>query len=129
MMQYKGYIAKVEHDPDAMIFHGSVVGIRDVVTFQSDTAKGLQREFQASVEDYIAFCRQRGESPDKPASGRFVARVDSELHQSLSAIAAGSNRSLNDVVAAFLAEGVQRELPTLAERSKSSPAKTRHATT
>jgi hypothetical protein len=32
MMEYKGYLASVEFDDEADIFHGEVVNIRDVVT-------------------------------------------------------------------------------------------------
>jgi predicted HicB family RNase H-like nuclease len=34
MMTYKGYEAAVEYDEDAGIFHGEVINLRDVVTFQ-----------------------------------------------------------------------------------------------
>ena len=43
MMEYKGYTAKVEFDDEAEIFHGEVIGIKDVVTFQGKTAKDLRR--------------------------------------------------------------------------------------
>jgi predicted HicB family RNase H-like nuclease len=33
---YKGYIARVEYDDDAGIFHGEVINTRDVITFQGD---------------------------------------------------------------------------------------------
>lgn len=38
-MEYKGYTAKVEFDDEAEIFHGEVLGIKDVVTFQGKSAK------------------------------------------------------------------------------------------
>ncbi len=38
MIEYKGYIGRVEFDDDAYIFHGEVVHLRDVVTFQGETA-------------------------------------------------------------------------------------------
>jgi predicted HicB family RNase H-like nuclease len=31
MMEYKGYTAKVEFDDEAEIFHGEVLGIKDVI--------------------------------------------------------------------------------------------------
>lgn len=37
MMQYKGYTGKVEFDDEAEIFHGEVIGLRDVITFQGKT--------------------------------------------------------------------------------------------
>lgn len=37
MMQHKGYTGKVEFDDEAEIFHGEVIGLRDVITFQGRT--------------------------------------------------------------------------------------------
>ena len=34
VMEYKGYVGKVEFDDDAEIFHGEVLDTRDVITFQ-----------------------------------------------------------------------------------------------
>ena len=70
---YKGYIGKVAFDADARLFHGEVVGIRDVVTFQGQSVTELEAAFKASVDDYLAFCRDRGEEPDKPCSGLKMA--------------------------------------------------------
>ena len=60
MMEFKGYAAKVEFDDVAELFHGEVIGIKDVVTFQGRTPKELKKAFQESVEDYLSFCKQRG---------------------------------------------------------------------
>lgn len=59
-MEYKGYSARVTFDDDAMIFHGEVDGIADVVTFQADTAEGLVQSFRDSVDDYLDFCAEKG---------------------------------------------------------------------
>ena len=32
-MKHKGYTGKVEFDDEAEIFHGEVIGLRDVITF------------------------------------------------------------------------------------------------
>ena len=34
MMEYKGYVGKVEFDDEAGIFHGEVLDTRDIITFQ-----------------------------------------------------------------------------------------------
>jgi predicted HicB family RNase H-like nuclease len=57
-MSYKGYQAIVAYDEDAEIFHGEVVNLRDVITFQGESVKELKKAFADSVEDYIAFCAQ-----------------------------------------------------------------------
>lgn len=68
-MEYKGYVGKVEFDDDAEIFHGEVLDTRDVITFQGKSVGELRQAFRDSIDDYLAFCEQRGESPDKPFSG------------------------------------------------------------
>ena len=55
MMEYKGYIGKVEYDDEAGIFHGEVVNLRDVITFGGESVPELRRAFQESVDDYLAF--------------------------------------------------------------------------
>ena len=67
-MEYKGYIGKVKFDDEAGIIHGEVINIRDVITFHGASVTELKKGFQISVDDYLAFCRERGESPDKPFS-------------------------------------------------------------
>jgi predicted HicB family RNase H-like nuclease len=72
MMEYKGYVGKVEFDDEAGIFHGEVINTRDVVTFQVLSVAELKMAFKESVEDYLAFCASRGEEPDKPPA--FASR-------------------------------------------------------
>ena len=66
MFEYNGYRGEVRSDDDALILHGQIVSIRDVVTFQGATLAELRQAFQDSVDDYLVFCRQRGEKPDAP---------------------------------------------------------------
>lgn len=95
MMEYQGYLGKVEYDDEAGLFHGEVLNTRDVITFQGTTVKGLQQAFRESVDDYLAFCKERGEEPDKPLSGQFMTRVDPELHRQISQSAGIAGMSLN----------------------------------
>lgn len=96
MMRYKGYTAgPVEFDDEVGIFHGEVLGIRDVVTFQGRSVDELRKAFQESVDDYLEFCAERGEEPDKPFSGSFVVRLSPELHRNLSIAAKQEGKSLN----------------------------------
>jgi predicted HicB family RNase H-like nuclease len=64
MMKYKGFEAKIEYDDDASLFHGEVVGIRDVITFQGVSVDELKVAMRDSVDDYLEFCAERGESPE-----------------------------------------------------------------
>jgi predicted HicB family RNase H-like nuclease len=55
-MEYKGYSAKVVFDEDANILHGEVINLRDVITFEGETADELEQAFHDSVDDYLEFC-------------------------------------------------------------------------
>lgn len=53
----------VEFDDEVDIFHGEVINMRDIVTFQGSTVSELKQAFIESVEDYLAFCAERHEQP------------------------------------------------------------------
>jgi predicted HicB family RNase H-like nuclease len=78
MMAYKGYLAYITFDAQAHLFHGEVINIRDVVTFQGQSVDELPQALADSVEDYLSFCAERGEAPDQPFPGRFTVRLSSE---------------------------------------------------
>lgn len=100
MMTHKGYSGSVKFDADSDIFHGEVVGLLDVVTFQGTTVEELKTAFQESVDDYLEFCQQRGEHPT--FSGRFLLRVDPLLHRRLTELSAQEGESQNAWVASYL---------------------------
>ncbi len=60
---YKGYQGRAEYDAAADLFHGELLGIRDVITFVGKTPRKLQKAFQASVDDYLDWCGRRGKEP------------------------------------------------------------------
>jgi predicted HicB family RNase H-like nuclease len=70
-MTFKTYEAALEYDEEAEIFHGEVISLRDVITFQGKSVAESKKAFAGSVEDYLAFCKARGEDPEKPFSGQF----------------------------------------------------------
>ena len=111
MIEYKGYFAKVEYDDDADVFHGEIINLRDVITFEGETVKELKQAFQDSVDDYLAFCAERGEAPEKPYSGKFVVRLEPELHKDITIEARKSGKSLNIWVKETLSRAVKEASP------------------
>ena len=102
MMEYKGYIGKVEIDDEVGILYGEVINVRDVITFEGTSVEETQQAFHESVDDYLEFCAQRGESPEKPFSGKFVVRLPAELHRKAYIQAKLKNKSLNSWVTEVL---------------------------
>jgi len=95
MMEYKGYLGHAEFDDEANIFHGEVINLRDVITFEGETVEALRNAFHDSVEDYLEFCAERGEAPEKPYSGKFMVRVAPGLHKTIAIQAKMTGKSLN----------------------------------
>lgn len=98
MMRYKGYIGQVDYDSEAKLFHGQVIGLKDIITFQGTTAQEIEAAFKDSIDDYLAWCKERGEKPEKTYSGKFNVRVTPEIHANLAIEAAKRNVSLNDII-------------------------------
>lgn len=93
MLKYKGYIGTVEVDEG--VFVGRVAGLRDVITFEGRTVEEVEQAFRDSIDDYLDFCAQRGEEPDRTYSGRIALRLDPELHRQAAARAQAEGLSLN----------------------------------
>jgi predicted HicB family RNase H-like nuclease len=106
MMNYKGYIGIVTFDDEANIFHGEVINTRDVITFQGTCVEDLRTAFIDSVEDYLDFCAQRGEKPDKPFTGKLVLRMDPKTHERVHIKAKITGVSLNE----WINRTIQKEL-------------------
>ncbi|MBK9007215.1 MAG: hypothetical protein CNIPEHKO_01538 [Anaerolineales bacterium] len=109
MMEYKGYVGKVEIDDDAGILHGEVINVRDVITFEGESVDEVQKAFRDSVDDYLDFCAKRNETPEKPFSGKFVLRLPAELHRKAYIQAKLEDKSLNGWVTDVLETALENE--------------------
>jgi predicted HicB family RNase H-like nuclease len=97
-MKYKGYFGEVTYDDEATLFHGQVIGLKDVITFQGKSVNELKQAFQDSINDYLAWCAERGEQPEKTYSGKLHIRMNPNLHAHLATEASQLGLSLNDLV-------------------------------
>ena len=66
MREYKGYTADVTEDPETGALHGKIAGIRDLITFEVESAELGQRVFEEAVNDYLSFCWEIGKAPERP---------------------------------------------------------------
>ena len=95
MLNYKGYSGQINYDDEARIFHGEVVDTHDIITFQGKSVDEIEMAFRESIDDYLEFCNERGEQPDKPFSGKFILRMSPKLHHKIYLKASRSGKSLN----------------------------------
>ena len=103
-LTYKRYTAEVMFDPKEHLLYGRVLDLRDTITFQSDNASDIEREFHTSVDEYLTFCAEQGIEPAKPYSGTLYVRTTPEVHRAAVLAASRERKSLN----AWLAEVVER---------------------
>lgn len=110
-MTYRGYTARIEYDDDDEIFFGRIAGIRDGVSFHSETVAGLKSAFREAVDDYIDTCAKIGKSPQKPYSGNLMLRVDPAVHSRVALAAEVAGKSLNQWGEDVLREAAEKQVP------------------
>ena len=106
-LKYKGYLGTIEPDLETGELFGKLAFIRDLVTYEAETLKALEKAFIASVDEYLASCEELGKQPDLPFKGTFNVRINPELHRK--AVLASSDTSLN----AFVSEAISEKLESL----------------
>lgn len=104
MMEYKGYIARIEYDGENKLFYGIVQNIRDVVHFEGNSAAELEDAFRDSVEAYREFSESCGDAPQVPADEKLWITLSPDLRDRVTHSAARSGKSVEH----FL-EGIVRE--------------------
>ncbi len=98
MIEYKEYTGVFEFDPSIDAFHGRVIGLQDVVTFEGHSVEELRKEMKESVEDYLSLCADVGKDPERPYRGEFLVRTTPEIHRAVATAAEAEGVSLNSWV-------------------------------
>jgi predicted HicB family RNase H-like nuclease len=102
-LTYKGYHGSVEYSAPDRVFHGKVIGIRSLISYEGADVDSLEQDFREAVEDYLELCERRGFTPEKEYSGLFQVRVSPEVHKQLAIKAESSGKKLNAIVSEALA--------------------------
>ena len=107
MMEYKGYLARVEYDDSVGLLHGSVINSGDypIANCEAADVDTLRKEFHISIDDYLTICEEKGIEPRKPFSGKLNLRLGPELHHRVAASAAQNGMSINNWIRSVLERG------------------------
>jgi predicted HicB family RNase H-like nuclease len=97
-LHYKGYIGSVEFSEEDNVFHGKVIGIKPLISFEGDTVVAIKEDFYHSIDEYLAFCTSNGTQPEKPYKGSFNVRIGADLHRRAALLAQARGVSLNTLV-------------------------------
>jgi predicted HicB family RNase H-like nuclease len=111
-MTYKGYTGSIEYSAEDRCFHGLVIGITDIVSFEGTSVEELEADFRAGVDSYLEGCAARGMEPQRPYSGRFVLRLSPEVHRDASLAARSARSSMNAWIVGAIRMRLEAEKPT-----------------
>ncbi len=64
MIKHKGYVGKVTYDSRLKVFHGDVIGLRHVITFEGTTPETIKQNFRDAIDDYLELCAEEGIVPE-----------------------------------------------------------------
>ena len=103
-LKYKKYVGTVQFDADDLIFHGHVLGINDIISFEGSSVAELEQDFKAAIDDYFETCRKISKEQEKPFKGAFNLRLDPSLHEILVTGAMSEGKTLN----AFVKDVIQK---------------------
>ena len=109
VLEYKGYHTKVEFDSEELVLRGKIEGINDLVDFECEDSKEVEREFHEAVDDYLEFCKEVGKEPDKEYKGTFNVRIAPALHKRLANVAMKNGDTLNASVEKAIQEYVSED--------------------
>ena len=97
-LHYKDYVGSVEFSEADSVFHGKVVGIKSLISFEGDSVNALIEDFHNAVDEYFEFCAETGKQPEKPFKGSFNVRIGTDLHRKAALAASTQGISLNSLV-------------------------------
>jgi predicted HicB family RNase H-like nuclease len=97
-LHYKDYVGSIEFSEEDSVFHGKVIGIKALISFEGNSVSTIINDFHKAVDEYLDFCAKKNIAPEKPFKGSFNVRIGCELHRKLALTASNRGVSLNTLV-------------------------------
>jgi predicted HicB family RNase H-like nuclease len=69
--------------------------MKAIIGFHGETVAELRSDFEAAIDFMIENCKELGEMPEKPASGKLMLRVPPEVHAAALVAAQATGKILN----------------------------------
>lgn len=108
-LKYKDYLSTLHFSAEDEVFHGKVIGINDLITFEGQSVKELKEAFKEAIEDYLETCRELKKEPEKMYKGNFNVRVPMQLHKKAAIIAAQKSMTLNEFMKVAISFAIKHE--------------------
>ena len=98
LLEYSDYLGTVEYTLEGNVFHGKVIGIDGLISYEGKDLESLRQDFIEAVDDYLEMCGEEGIPPQKPYYSHLNVKISLALHKNLAAFSAKKNKSLNEAV-------------------------------
>ena len=112
LLKYKEYLGTVSFSDEDQCLYGKLIGIDDLVSYESDSVSGLKKAFEDAVEDYLETCKSLNKNPLKSYGGVFNIRTTPEKHETLAIMAQKNGLKLNQLVNKAFEEFIQKAAVT-----------------
>ena len=66
MLQYRSYRGSIVWSAEDSVLHGNLLGLRSMITYEGAEMSALESNFQAAVDEYLAFCAAEKLVPELP---------------------------------------------------------------
>lgn len=103
-LSYKSYTGSAEMSIEDNCLHGRILFITDSITYEGSTVQELVSNFEETVDDYLAYCQETNQEPNKPFSGSFNVRTGAGLHKKAAEKAREQGKSLNEFVVSAISD-------------------------
>ena len=98
LLSYKNYNGTVEYSKEDECLFGKVIGIRSLLSYEGDSVKELEQDFQNVIDEYLDDCKKQKVEPEQPYKGTFNVRISPELHRNIAVYAIEHGKTLNAAV-------------------------------
>jgi len=105
-LHYKDYVGSLEFSEEDAVFHGRVVGIKAMISFEGESVQSITEDFHNAVDEYLEFCSGNNIKPEKPFKGSFNVRINADLHRKAALAASAQGVSLNAFVESAIRQTV-----------------------
>jgi len=108
-LDYKGYYGSIEYSKVDNCLFGKVLGMpNSLISYEGNTAEELYDDFKGAIDDYLAYCKERGIKPKKSYSGTLNIRIPSEIHCRIAKYVENHGTTINS----FICDSIERRLET-----------------
>lgn len=98
VLSYKNYNGTVEYSKEDGCLYGKVIGLKSLLSYEGDSVRELEADFQNVIDEYLQDCAERNVVPEQPYKGSFNVRISPELHRTVAIYAIENGKSLNATV-------------------------------